>query len=135
MLLSDLIAGRRNPWESLYNPSRLSQAKGVVEFIKENANVAAQYADWVRPGQVSSVDQIPRGGGAVLRNGASLVAVHRDSEGELHYRSAVCPHLKCIVQWNHGENSWDCPCHGSRFSATGQVLNGPANSDLPTAQT
>ena len=47
-----------------------------------------------------------------------------------HRRSAVCPHLGCIVAWNSTEETWDCPCHGSRFSANGKVYQGPANTDL-----
>jgi Rieske Fe-S protein len=66
----------------------------------------------------------------VLRRGLGKVAVFRDEAGRLHERSAVCPHLGCIVAWNQGERTWDCPCHGSRFEATGRVLQGPATTDL-----
>jgi Rieske Fe-S protein len=79
---------------------------------------------------VSSPDQIKPGTGAVLRRGLSKVAVYRDEQGAVHERSAVCPHLGCIVDWNGAEKTWDCPCHGSRFDRNGQVINGPANRDL-----
>jgi Rieske Fe-S protein len=68
-----------------------------------------------------------------VRRGATLLAVFREEDGTLHERSAVCPHLGCIVSWNSGERSWDCPCHGSRFDAAGRLLEGPANGDLPRA--
>jgi len=58
------------------------------------------------------------------------VAAYRDDKGLLHLRDASCTHLKCIVDWNSTEKSWDCPCHGSRFDAEGRVLNGPALADL-----
>ena len=55
------------------------------------------------------------------------IAAFRDNSGELHIYSAVCTHLGCIVTWNPVEKSFDCPCHGSRFSASsGKVINGPA---------
>ena len=41
-----------------------------------------------------------------------------------------CPHLGCALKWNMYENSWDCPCHGSRFGENGELLNNPANGDL-----
>lgn len=41
-----------------------------------------------------------------------------------------CPHLGCALMWNPEEHSWDCPCHGSRFSSSGELLEGPANGDM-----
>jgi glycine/D-amino acid oxidase-like deaminating enzyme/nitrite reductase/ring-hydroxylating ferredoxin subunit len=132
MLLTDLILNRPNPWERLYDPARKT-LRAATTFVKENLNVAAQYADWLTGGEVGSVEEIPRGGGAVVRRGLSKVAISRDADGKLTELSAVCPHLGCIVHWNEAETSWDCPCHGSRFQADGKVVNGPANVDLSSA--
>ena len=129
MLITDMIMGRENPWSILYDPARKSPLAALT-FAKENLNVASQYASWVTPGEVGSEDEIQAGGGAILRRGLSKIAVHRDKQGVLHERSAVCPHLGCIVAWNATESSWDCPCHGSRFDPDGKVLNGPAISPL-----
>ena len=130
---TDLILKRPNPWEQLYDPARKT-LRAATAFVKENLNVAVQYADWLTGGEVSSVDEIPRGSGAVMRRGLSKVAISRDASGQTTELSAVCPHLGCIVHWNDAERSWDCPCHGSRFHADGKVVNGPANLDLPQAK-
>jgi glycine/D-amino acid oxidase-like deaminating enzyme/nitrite reductase/ring-hydroxylating ferredoxin subunit len=129
MLIPDLILGVGSRWEKLYDPSRKT-LRSAPEFLKENVNVAAQYADWVTPGEVSSPDDVKPGTGAVMRDGAKKFAVYRDDDGALHIRSAVCTHLYCIVDWNSVEKTWDCPCHGSRFDRYGTVINGPAISDL-----
>jgi glycine/D-amino acid oxidase-like deaminating enzyme/nitrite reductase/ring-hydroxylating ferredoxin subunit len=129
MLITDLIAGRPNPWEDLYDPGRVT-LRAAGEFLHEAGNMAAQMADYVTPGDVDSVEQIAKDSGAVIRRGLLKVAVYRDATGALHERSAVCPHLGCIVAWNTAEKSWDCPCHGSRFDKFGKVFNGPANVDL-----
>ena len=125
MLLTDLIVGRANPWEKLYDPSRKTLG-ATKEFAKENLNVAAQYADLVTPGELDDASQIKAGEGAILRRGLAKVAVYRDDAGALHERSAFCTHLGCVVQWNSLEKTWDCPCHGSRFQTDGHVVNGPA---------
>jgi Rieske Fe-S protein len=70
------------------------------------------------------------GEGAIMREGISKIAVYRDDAGTVHKLSATCPHLGCVVAWNSTEQTWDCPCHGSRFSANGHVYQGPANSNL-----
>lgn len=134
ILLTDLILERKNPWESIYEPSRIT-LKALPEFARENLNVAKQYADLVLAGDVDSVDEIKPGAGAIISRGLHKVAVYCDPQGEVHERSAVCPHLGCIVNWNTLENTWDCPCHGSRYDALGKVIQGPANSDLAEEQT
>ncbi|HEY0970463.1 MAG TPA: FAD-dependent oxidoreductase [Gemmatimonadales bacterium] len=135
ILLTDLIMGRESPWAKLYDPSRVSlKADTAREFLRENLNVAAQYADHLTPGELPSADGIAPGSGAVLRRGRHKVAAYRAEDGTLHERSAVCTHLWCIVQWNDTERSWDCPCHGSRFDPYGRVLNGPAVEELGEAE-
>ena len=129
MLLRDLILGRKNSWADLYDPSR-KNLRAVVTFARENLNVAAEYSDWLRPGEVADESKVEAGSGAIIRRGLSKVAVYRDPSNRLHELSAVCPHLGCIVAWNTLEQSWDCPCHGSRFSPEGKVLNGPATRGL-----
>jgi glycine/D-amino acid oxidase-like deaminating enzyme/nitrite reductase/ring-hydroxylating ferredoxin subunit len=135
MLIVDLIAGRENPWAKLYDPSRKTlKPRVLADYIAENANVAAQFRDYVTRGSVKSVDEIKSGEGAILRHGIKKIAVYRDENGNLHAFSAVCPHLGCVVRWDACEKTWDCPCHGSRFDALGLVLNGPAISDLEPAE-
>lgn len=132
MLLTDLISGRANPWAELYDPAR-NIVRAAGPFLRENANVAAQYLDWLGRGDVSSVAEIQPGAGAILRQGAKLLAVYRDETGICHARAAACTHLGGVVTWNPGEKTWDCPCHGARYSALGRVLNGPALHDLAVA--
>lgn len=129
LLITDLILKRQNAWESLYDPSRIT-LRALPKFVRENLNVAAQYTDVVFAGVANSVEEIRPGSGSVIARGLHKVAVYVDPDGAIRERSAVCPHLGGIVNWNTGENTWDCPCHGSRFDAAGKVIQGPANSDL-----
>ena len=135
ILISDLILGHDNPWTALYDPARVTvSAHSAADFLKENLNVAVQYADLVTPGETSDRESIPRGEGAVVRRGTKKVAVYHAEDGSFHERSAICTHLYCVVDWNHTEKTWDCPCHGSRFDAMGKVVNGPAITDLQPVQ-
>lgn len=129
ILLTDLILGKKNPWAELYEPSR-KKVRATPEFLRENLNVAVQYADWATGGDVDSVDQIQPGTGAIIRRGARKIAAYKDEHGTVHLHSAVCTHLYCVVDWNSTERTWDCPCHGSRFDPYGKVVNGPAITPL-----
>jgi nitrite reductase/ring-hydroxylating ferredoxin subunit len=131
ILITDLILGRPNAWAPLYDPARVKvNVQSGGEFLKENLNVAAQYKDYITPGEVTDAGQVMPGSGNVMRKGMTKVAVYCDLEGKRHEMSAVCPHMGCIVHWNQVEKSWDCPCHGSRFDPLGEVLNGPALKGL-----
>jgi len=129
LLISDLITGRRNPWADLYDPSRKS-VRAVPEYARENVRSQVGYGGWVTGGEVDSIDEIPPGHGAIVRRGLAKLAIYRDDSGRIFERSAVCPHLGCIVGWNKTERTWDCPCHGSRFAPDGHVVNGPAMTGL-----
>lgn len=130
MILSDLVQGRESQWEKLYDPKRVTIGlQPIKEFAKENVDDAIQVVkDLLSPG--ADEDDIARGEGRVVRRGLQKIAAYRDESGTMHYRSALCTHLKCVVGWNTAEKSWDCPCHGSRFTPEGDVLNGPAHKPL-----
>jgi glycine/D-amino acid oxidase-like deaminating enzyme/nitrite reductase/ring-hydroxylating ferredoxin subunit len=124
-LLAAQIAGRKHEWAPLFDPQRLRPKAGAASFVKENANVALRFVG-DRVVKRASVAQIAPGEGRIVGAGLGQRAAYRDDDGTLHELSARCTHLGCIVNWNSAERTWDCPCHGSRFAATGQVIEGPA---------
>jgi glycine/D-amino acid oxidase-like deaminating enzyme/nitrite reductase/ring-hydroxylating ferredoxin subunit len=128
-LVANLIRGVDDPLAPVYSPSRW-MPKGLLTFLSENANVAAQYRDWLTGGDVKSADDIPPGHGAIVRRGMTKLAVYKDQSGTVCEMSATCRHLGAVVRWNPGEQTWDCPAHGSRYSCTGEVLHGPAVEGL-----
>ncbi|MFE0256189.1 FAD-dependent oxidoreductase [Streptomyces sp. NPDC059010] len=127
-LLSDLMAGRAVEWSGLYDPRRVaSVVREGGSFLKHQAQVARHFVgDRIPPLIGPSPEDIARGDGAVVRMGTGQCAVHRDEQGQLHAVSASCTHLGCIVAFNRAEKAWECPCHGSRFTPDGEVLQGPA---------
>lgn len=134
ILISDLIRGRQNPWKELYDPSRVSTLS-ITDTIKENVESNIAITDWVTAGgEVEKAEDLHNGQAAIISRGLAKIAAYRDDAGELHERSAVCTHLGCIVRWNSGEKSWDCPCHGSRFGIDGHVINSPAITPLASIE-
>ena len=131
MLVSDLIIGHQNPWADLYDAGRVKPMASIRNYLKENFDFPSHLiGDRFTPAQAAGTDRLREDEGAIVRVGGKKIAAYRDPQGELHLLSPVCPHLGCYVQWNEAEKSWDCPCHGSRFNAVGQLMNGPAVSDL-----
>ncbi len=127
MILNDQLNDRENEWSDLYKASRFTPVKSAKNFIKENLNVAKQYIkDLPGKAEAGSFDEIAAGQGKVVEVENEKWAVFKDEKGQVHCQSAVCTHMDCIVDWNDAEKSWDCPCHGSRFKATGEVIEGPA---------
>jgi glycine/D-amino acid oxidase-like deaminating enzyme/nitrite reductase/ring-hydroxylating ferredoxin subunit len=128
-ILSDAISGRESPWAGAFDTNRLNARWGAVELVKENADSGRRFF-FDRVLRRGSVVAIEPGEGRVVRAGAGQVAVHRDDHGRLHAVAARCTHLGCIVGWNAGDRTWDCPCHGSRFAPDGAIVSGPAVAPL-----
>lgn len=133
MILSGLILDRRHPWAEMYDPAR-KVAHALSTFVSENLTMAKNFAEYVAPGELGSLDELKPGCGAIIRDGLKKIAAFRDDKGKLFLRSAVCSHLGCHVHWNSLERCWDCPCHGSQFAVDGTALNGPATSPLPAVE-
>ena len=131
ILIKDLINNTPNPLADVYDARRFTPVASATEFVKENVNVIAQYLKDL-PGTADEgefADVAPGEGRTVETDGAKY-AVYREDNGALHVVSAVCTHMDCIVDWNRAERSWDCPCHGSRFTVDGEVIEGPAIAPL-----
>jgi Rieske Fe-S protein len=131
MMISDAILGRSNPWVELFEPNRKALKNGLWEYIKENADYPYYMIRSRFAGPGRSLRAVKRGHGMIIERDGSTVAAYRDSSGTVTLRSAVCTHMGCTVAWNQAERTWDCPCHGSRFKPTGEVLSGPAETPLP----
>lgn len=129
MLLTDLILQRDNDWQIIYQPNRKS-LKTLKDFISHNLAAATTYLNYIIPNKIKSPEQLKPNEGAIVQQGLKKLAVYRDNTGKLYQCSAICPHLKAILQWNPIEKTWDCPAHGSRFSTHGEVLNSPAKTPL-----
>ena len=131
-LLTALIEGEQPACARIYDPRRLHATVAAGPVLKGAIAVAKHLVgDRLLPGgHADSPADIPTGGGAIIRINGQRCAVHRDHSGELHAVSAICTHLGCVLAFNDAETSWDCPCHGSRFSPDGAILEGPANRPL-----
>ena len=131
MILRDDILGRANPWATFFAATRLDVRNSTMKFVKDNLEVAKHFVgDRASNPSERDIDTVGRDDGAIATMNGEKVAAYRDSSGELHKLSPVCPHMGCHLTWNTAEKSWDCPCHGSRFDAFGAYLQGPATSDM-----
>jgi glycine/D-amino acid oxidase-like deaminating enzyme/nitrite reductase/ring-hydroxylating ferredoxin subunit len=126
MLFADLLEGRDNPWTDLFDANRIKPLTGAKRFTKENLKVAKELVGGHFSRKAKSFDEIEAGQAAIVSLDEGEVAAFKDEDGRVHAVSAVCTHMGCIVGWNDTDRTWDCPCHGSRFALSGEVLNGPA---------
>jgi glycine/D-amino acid oxidase-like deaminating enzyme/nitrite reductase/ring-hydroxylating ferredoxin subunit len=137
MMACDRVLGRENCWQDLLAPTRKHVRGGTWRYLKENVDYPYfLVGDHVStPDEASSLRAVKRNEGKIVKLPAGRVACFRDEDGKLVAVSAVCTHLGCLVHWNGAEQTWDCPCHGSRFHPNGEVLAGPAESPLEKIST
>lgn len=129
MLIRDLIVKNESPWQDVYNPSRFTPISSAKNFIKENINVAGQLISGKLSPVPDDVDIKP-GEAKVIEAKGQKSGAYRDEKGVLHIVDTTCTHLGCEVKWNEAEKSWDCPCHGSRYTYEGDIIDGPAKKPI-----
>ncbi|WP_159881760.1 FAD-dependent oxidoreductase [Paenibacillus puerhi] len=130
LLLRDQLLGRPNPYSDLYSPSRFKVDPGIKNLIKENADVAKHLIKGKLESGSIEADKLGHDEGAVVQVDGKRAGAYRDTDGVLHLVDTTCTHMGCELNWNNGERTWDCPCHGSRFDYKGEVIEGPAVEPL-----
>jgi glycine/D-amino acid oxidase-like deaminating enzyme/nitrite reductase/ring-hydroxylating ferredoxin subunit len=136
MILHDLVTGRENPWAATFDAGRVNVRQSLAHGAKAQVMTAVRFVgDRLATLRAPAAAELRPGQGCIAKLHGHKVAAYRDEAGRLHAVSPVCTHLGCQVTWNPAERSWDCPCHGSRFTPDGRVINGPAVTDLARVDT
>ena len=131
-IITDLITNKKNEYEDVFDPLRVNPVKSSKSFIRENLNVAKEFfKDHILGSSTEEIEQLNVGEGRIVEIEGKKFGVSRDANNQYEIVSASCTHLGCVIHWNDLEKSWDCPCHGSRFTPSGEVIEGPAMDALP----
>ncbi|MDF2540741.1 MAG: hypothetical protein K0S47_459 [Herbinix sp.] len=128
MIISDMIVGKENEYQKVFNPRRL-KLSGSKVFLKDTAVVTISLLSEILKIPHDRLSEITRGQAGVVRHDGQKVGVYRDNDDKYYFVTTKCPHLGCSLEWNQNELTWDCPCHGSRFDYQGNLINNPAMRD------
>ncbi|MEO6454441.1 MAG: FAD-dependent oxidoreductase [Ginsengibacter sp.] len=131
MILTDLIVAGTSKYEKIFNPNRIKPVAGFANFVKESADVVGEFiGKWFSSSKINELSEIAKDEARVVKYEGHSIALYKDENGNFHAVNPACTHINCVVGWNNAEKTWDCPCHGSRFSMDGEMLTAPARKDL-----
>ena len=130
-ILTDLICKGDSPYASLVSPARFKPVAGFTNIAKEGTDVVSQMiAKKLSIEKIEGAAELANDEAKLVKYQGHSVGLYKDENGKLFAVNPACPHINCSVGWNGAEKSWDCPCHGSRFSFTGELMTAPARTDL-----
>ncbi|MBA3829654.1 MAG: FAD-dependent oxidoreductase [Taibaiella sp.] len=130
-VLCGLLVNRETPYADIFSPTRIKPVAGFANFVKENADVVSAFISRrFSYEKIAALVELAPGDATIAEWEGKKVALYKDDNGRVHALDPVCPHAGCVVAWNNAEKSWDCPCHGGRYSADGALLTGPARKGL-----
>lgn len=131
IIFTELITKGQSMYASLFSPDRLKPVAGFSNFVKENADVIKEFiGKRLSKEKLTELADLAPGEARLVKYEGKSLALYKSEEGVLHAINPVCTHAKCTVGWNSAEKSWDCPCHGARYTIDGEVLTGPAMHQL-----
>ncbi len=130
-VLQSIILELKNDLINVFSPTRIKPVAAFKDFTEHNLDVFKQVAGKVfASAEAHDFADVAPGEGKIFKIDGHPIGISKDDQGGLHAVNAACTHMKCTVAWNLTERSWDCPCHGARYSMDGKVLNAPACQDL-----
>ena len=131
-LLSDDILNRSSDAAEVFSPSRFNPGMKAKSFLVETTDMLANFIGGYVELAADTTGSLPPGEGRILTVDGKRVGAYKDTDGTVYTVNPICSHMGCVLEWNRDENSWDCPCHGSRYDYTGRLLSGPAIQPLET---
>lgn len=129
-IIKDMIINKENEYMDIFKSTRLAPIKNRQELgnmIKE-ANESILLSKFKVPN--SEIESVKVNEGKIIKMDNKKVGVYKDEEGKVYVVKPVCTHLGCELYFNNADKTWECPCHGSKFSYKGEVLETPANKNL-----
>jgi len=130
MILTDYIMGRKNENAEIFNPQRFNVAASAKNLAIDVANLTSALVIKKLDIPEQTIDEVPKNQGKIIDYKGEKVGVYKNEKGEAFLVSVKCPHLGCELKWNPDELSWECPCHGSRFSYNGELIDNPARRGI-----
>lgn len=128
-ILCDQLCSKENPYADLFRPGRFS-AQNISGIASEGAQAVRGLGKRFFQIPQETAKTIPEGHGGIVLEHGEKTGVQKDENGKTTFVSPRCPHMGCQLEWNPDEQSWDCPCHGSRFDRQGNLLEGPAQTGI-----
>jgi glycine/D-amino acid oxidase-like deaminating enzyme/nitrite reductase/ring-hydroxylating ferredoxin subunit len=130
-VLTSYIVQNKEEYGDIFSPTRVKPVASFTKMVGHNTDVLRQLVGkWFSSVDHSEVADLAPGEARILKLDGNTLGIYKDEHGALHAVNPTCTHMKCMVAWNGAERSWDCPCHGARYSAEGKVLTGPADAHL-----
>ncbi len=131
-IIADRIEDKDNEWAAAFRASRMAAPFTSKETLKENVDAVGGHliGDRLRTLNPPDADTLAPGEGGIVKLDGDKVAAYRHEDGSFTAVSPVCRHVGCLVSFNTAERSWDCPCHGSRYTLDGKLIQGPSVHDL-----
>jgi nitrite reductase/ring-hydroxylating ferredoxin subunit len=130
MIISDDILKKENNYKQIFSAQRFDLAPSLVELGGNVMEATKKLITARLDNTGKTIDNLEKGEGGTITYNGEKVGAYKDSEGKVYLVDIVCPHLGCELQFNIAEKSWDCPCHGSRFTITGEIIEAPTTEKL-----
>ena len=129
IILAEAAVGGKLWYADVFSPGNMRRSGKMLMTSDFSEHMAVSVKGNVKRmlGTVKNgADEVEKNEGMIIMHRGQKVGVYRDNDGVRHYVNVKCPHLGCELEWNAIDLTWDCPCHGSRFSYTGECISNPA---------
>ena len=129
-IIVNKIIGKENKYEKIFTSTRFEPVKNKEEVKNMLKEVTYSLALKKLEIPEETLKQVKVGEGKIIEWEGKKVGVYCDERKELHMIEPKCAHLGCELSFNNIEKTWDCPCHGSKFTYDGILIESPSVKDV-----